>query len=368
MQCSRCRAIAASVTADADGFPPHIALPDAPPGVVEIWEPMKPDERKRDRRLGRAVRHRERDEPAGEARAAHRAHGARLVESGAPVGIERRAARYGDVLVLVRQRGPLFEAIIRALKKRTVEVAGADRLVLTEHIAVMDLMALADALLLPAGRSGACGRAAQPAVRLRPTRTCSRSPGIADRARCMRRSSARPPSGRFLRKPPRGSMRLREAARRESPFAFYAPRARRRRRPEAIPRAARRRSKRRARRIPQSRARLRAARNAVAARLHRLAARGARGGQTRHGDRARRSAGDDRARRQGPRSADRHSRRHDDAAGRAAAAAALLELPGGAGRWSGRDARTTTCGRSRPRARRRSRKRRTNIAGSFMSR
>ena len=28
-------------------------------------------------------------------------------------------------------------------------VAGADRLVLTEHIAVMDLMALGDALLLP---------------------------------------------------------------------------------------------------------------------------------------------------------------------------------------------------------------------------
>ena len=40
----------------------------------------------------------------------------RLVESATPVGIERRAARYGDVLVLVRQRGPLFEAIIRALK------------------------------------------------------------------------------------------------------------------------------------------------------------------------------------------------------------------------------------------------------------
>ena len=30
-----------------------------------------------------------------------------------------------------------------------MQVAGADRLVLTEHIAVMDLMALADALLLP---------------------------------------------------------------------------------------------------------------------------------------------------------------------------------------------------------------------------
>lgn len=54
----------------------------------------------------------------------------------------------GDILILVRQRGPLFEAIIRALKDANVEVAGADRLILTEHIAVMDLMSLADALLL----------------------------------------------------------------------------------------------------------------------------------------------------------------------------------------------------------------------------
>ncbi len=55
----------------------------------------------------------------------------------------------GDVLILVRQRGPLFEAIIRALKNAGVAVAGADRLELTEHIAIIDLMALADALLLP---------------------------------------------------------------------------------------------------------------------------------------------------------------------------------------------------------------------------
>jgi ATP-dependent helicase/nuclease subunit A len=60
-----------------------------------------------------------------------------------------RGLKAGDVLVLVRQRGPLFEAIIRALKVAEIPVAGADRLILTEHIAVMDLMALADALLLP---------------------------------------------------------------------------------------------------------------------------------------------------------------------------------------------------------------------------
>ena len=54
-----------------------------------------------------------------------------------------------DVLILVRQRGPAFEAVIRALKREGIPVAGADRLVLTEHIAVMDLLALGDALLLP---------------------------------------------------------------------------------------------------------------------------------------------------------------------------------------------------------------------------
>ncbi len=141
--------IAASVSSDTDGFPPHIALPDAPPSLVEIWEPTEPDARKEiegwdapfdavsetsprvklARRIATTVR--------------------RLVETGAPVGIARRPARYGDILVLVRQRGELFEAVIRALKNEHVEVAGADRLILTEHIAVMDLMALADALLLP---------------------------------------------------------------------------------------------------------------------------------------------------------------------------------------------------------------------------
>jgi len=49
----------------------------------------------------------------------------------------------------VSRRGPPFEAIIRALKNANIAVAGADRLVLTEHIAVMDLMVLGDTLLLP---------------------------------------------------------------------------------------------------------------------------------------------------------------------------------------------------------------------------
>ena len=53
------------------------------------------------------------------------------------------------MLVLVRRRGNAFDAVIQALKHANIPVAGADRLKLTEHIAIIDLMNLADALLLP---------------------------------------------------------------------------------------------------------------------------------------------------------------------------------------------------------------------------
>ena len=55
----------------------------------------------------------------------------------------------GDVMVLVRRRNDFGRALVRALKSLGVPVAGLDRLMLTEQPAVQDLMALADALLLP---------------------------------------------------------------------------------------------------------------------------------------------------------------------------------------------------------------------------
>ncbi len=94
-----------------------------------------------------------------------------------------RGLKAGDVLVLVRQRGPLFEAIIRALKDAGVPVAGADRLVLTEHIAVMDLMALADALLLPEDDLALASVLKSPLFGLDRGAVVRRSPGTA-KARC----------------------------------------------------------------------------------------------------------------------------------------------------------------------------------------
>jgi ATP-dependent helicase/nuclease subunit A len=67
---------------------------------------------------------------------------------GDPQSDALRAPDAGDIIVLVRQRGPLFEAILRTLKNEGIAVAGADRLKLAEHLAVMDIAALGDALLL----------------------------------------------------------------------------------------------------------------------------------------------------------------------------------------------------------------------------
>ena len=141
--------IYASVTSDEAGFDPHLSLPDAAPGLVEIWPLMRPPERREIEGWDAPFDALSLTSP--QVRLARRIADtiAQGIRSGEPLGRERKPMRAGDVLVLVRQRGALFEAVIRALKERHIAVAGADRLVLTEHIAVVDLMALADALLLP---------------------------------------------------------------------------------------------------------------------------------------------------------------------------------------------------------------------------
>ncbi|KZL19393.1 ATP-dependent helicase/nuclease subunit A [Pseudovibrio axinellae] len=62
---------------------------------------------------------------------------------------QRKIAGPGDVLVLVRKRGAFVEALNRELKRLDVPAAGSDRLVLTDHIAVKDLVALGRFILLP---------------------------------------------------------------------------------------------------------------------------------------------------------------------------------------------------------------------------
>jgi ATP-dependent helicase/nuclease subunit A len=119
----------------------HQPLPDALPGEVEIWDLIGPDEKEPEKE-GWDAPFDTTSETSPSVKLAAKV--ARTVREWIAKG-----TRPGEVLILVRQRGPMFEAVIRALKQAQIEVAGADRLVLSEHIAIMDLLVLGDALLLP---------------------------------------------------------------------------------------------------------------------------------------------------------------------------------------------------------------------------
>ena len=151
---------------EVPGATVHQAVRANAPGAVDLWPMIEPDEKRELEGWDAPFDETQETSPRVRLARAHRQHRQDAGSTGASRSATARArAGAGDILVLVRQRGALFDAIIRALKDANVEVAGADRLMLTEHIAVMDLIALADALLLPRRRSRARERAEEPAVR-----------------------------------------------------------------------------------------------------------------------------------------------------------------------------------------------------------
>ncbi|TPM40173.1 double-strand break repair helicase AddA [Mesorhizobium sp. B2-3-4] len=125
----------------------HKAIRTDAPGYVEVWPSIGAE----------AV-----DEPDDWTQAIDHAHApaVRLAENVAAtiagwIGkgeiIEGRGQRLrpGDVLVLVRKRDSFVHALTRALKRRDIPVAGADRLSLPGHIAIKDLIALGHLLIQP---------------------------------------------------------------------------------------------------------------------------------------------------------------------------------------------------------------------------
>lgn len=132
--------------------PEHLAYALSAPGRVDLWpalarvepdetgewhEPMdRPATTHHDLVLARAI--------AAELR--------RLIDAGTPIptrgGIE--ALHEGHILILVRRRqGVLFDALLQACKAQGLAMAGADRLVLADEPAVIDVLALLRAVALP---------------------------------------------------------------------------------------------------------------------------------------------------------------------------------------------------------------------------
>jgi ATP-dependent helicase/nuclease subunit A len=134
------------LTADGRRPPDHIGVRRGEPGCLDLWPVVAGDETVtvdpfRRPELGALP-------ASAEVKLARRIAGEvkRWTQEGCDLG---RAVQAGDVLVLVRRRGKIFEAVIRALKRAGVPIAGADRLSLSTHIAVEDLVAAGRAALLP---------------------------------------------------------------------------------------------------------------------------------------------------------------------------------------------------------------------------
>jgi ATP-dependent helicase/nuclease subunit A len=140
----------AGLSADTVGTH-HEAIHALLPALVEVWEPEAPGEKVELDAWQKPLDAPSEDDPASRLARNIAGHIGVRIRDGFRIHARggARPARPGDFLVLVRRRGALFEAIIRALKREGVEVAGADRLVVAEHIAVQDLMALGDALISP---------------------------------------------------------------------------------------------------------------------------------------------------------------------------------------------------------------------------
>ncbi|HZW73984.1 MAG TPA: UvrD-helicase domain-containing protein, partial [Caldimonas sp.] len=101
----RTRAVYAGVTTDEAGIAPHEWLPDAGPGLVEIWPLTRPDERREIEGWDAPFDAVSQTSP--QVRLAQRiaATIADGIRAGEPLGRTRKPMTAGDVLVLVRQRG-----------------------------------------------------------------------------------------------------------------------------------------------------------------------------------------------------------------------------------------------------------------------
>jgi ATP-dependent helicase/nuclease subunit A len=143
------QAEARSGVCSEEDWPFHTAARHNDPGRVVVWPLIEPPEQAEPQDWTTPLDHLDARSP--EVQLAERiaatidawlAIGETLEATGRPI-------RPGGILVLTRTRGAHTDAINRALKSRGVPIAGADRLRLTEHIAVMDLMALGRVMLLP---------------------------------------------------------------------------------------------------------------------------------------------------------------------------------------------------------------------------
>jgi ATP-dependent helicase/nuclease subunit A len=132
-----------------DGAPiRHCTVRRGDGGLVELWPPVIP--REREALLPWALPAERLEEDSPPARLA-RLIAVRIAEWRRAERLESkgRLVQAHDIMILVRRRNALVDLIVRELKKAGVPVAGVDRMVLADQLAVMDMVVLGRFLLLP---------------------------------------------------------------------------------------------------------------------------------------------------------------------------------------------------------------------------
>ncbi|MGP1394153.1 MAG: double-strand break repair helicase AddA [Inquilinaceae bacterium] len=142
-------AAADGVVLDADAVIRHLAHRRGQGGLVELWPPIEPETRDTQEAWALPTRQGQGAAPAARQAAMVAATIAGWLAGGERLEARGRTLRPGDILILVRTRNAFAIEMIRALKEKGVPVAGIDRIVLTRQLAVMDLIALGQFLLLP---------------------------------------------------------------------------------------------------------------------------------------------------------------------------------------------------------------------------
>ncbi len=127
----------------------HLVSRQGEAGRVEVWPPVVPLESDETPAWKPPVERTQGDSPQNRLAGLIARRIQKMIVDKEMRTSKGRPIRAGDIMVLVRRRTSFVDELVRQLKALNVPVAGVDRMILPQQLAVMDLIALGHFLLLP---------------------------------------------------------------------------------------------------------------------------------------------------------------------------------------------------------------------------